>query len=244
MKAIILAAGKGERLKSVTDHLPKPMIVYEGKPVLEHNIDLCKKYGATEIYINLHHLSEIIQTTFGDGSKYGVTITYSHEDSLLGTAGAVKKIAQHYWQNRLGDEEPFLIVYGDMYTDYNIDLLFRKMVEVPASAVIGFHHREDTQHFGVAEMADNGRITRFIEKPKPGESNSRWVNVGIYLMKPEMLEWIPEGFFDFGKDVFPDLLNKGVQLFGVCDEKDVKMFDTLELYHTSLGHRHVHKGIE
>jgi NDP-sugar pyrophosphorylase family protein len=234
MRAIILAAGKGERLKSVTDFLPKPMIVYEGKPILEHNVDLCKKYGVTEIYINLHHLPEIITDKFGDGSNRGVNITYSFEEELLGTAGAVKRIADRYWTEESRKDEPFFVVYGDMHSEYNLEYLYTKSVETHAPVVIGFHHREETKHFGVAEFSEDGKILKFVEKPKPGESDSRWVNVGIYVLRPEILKFIPDGFSDFGKDIFPDLLRRGLKLYGVCDDKDVKMFDTIELYRKSF----------
>src|SRR3972149_10195068 len=97
MNAIILAAGKGERLKEITNSIPKPMITYKGKPILQYNIELCRKYGITNIYINLHHLPEVITDYFGSGEKFGVNIRYSYEKELLGTAGAVKKIAKDFW---------------------------------------------------------------------------------------------------------------------------------------------------
>jgi NDP-sugar pyrophosphorylase family protein len=210
------------------------MIVYNGKPVLEHNIELCKSYGVTEIYINVHHLPNIIMEKFGDGSQYGVSITYSHEDPLLGTAGAVKKIAHQYWEHSLNKGEPFLVVYGDTYSGYNIDALVKLSNDTNAMAVVGFHYRKDTQHSGVGEFSDTGRILRFIEKPKPGVSQSHWVNVGIYVLKAEIIDYIPEGFSDFGKNIFPDLLAHNIPMFGFCDDKDVKVFDTIEMYNRSF----------
>ena len=95
MKAVILAAGSGERLKQVTSHLPKPMIEYKGKPLLQHNIELCKRHGVDEIFINTHHLHEIIKNYFSDGKRFGVKLTYSVEESLLGTSGAVNSFRSH-----------------------------------------------------------------------------------------------------------------------------------------------------
>ena len=97
MQAIILAAGKGERLKEITQSIPKPMIEFNGKPILQYNIELCKKYNINEIYINIHHLPEKITDYFGNGERFGVNIKYSYEEELLGTAGAVKKIAKDYF---------------------------------------------------------------------------------------------------------------------------------------------------
>ncbi len=93
MKAVILAAGKGERLSEITQSIPKPMIEFKGKPLLQHNIELCKRYGIEDIFINLHHLPDRITKYFGDGERFGVKIKYSYEEELLGTAGAVRKIA-------------------------------------------------------------------------------------------------------------------------------------------------------
>jgi mannose-1-phosphate guanylyltransferase / phosphomannomutase len=111
LKAVILAAGKGDRLKNVTSQIPKPMIEFRGKPILEHNINLCKRYGVSELCINTHHLHQKIREYFGDGSKFGVSINYSYESELLGTSGAVKNFSKF-----LGNE-PFFVIYGDNYSD-------------------------------------------------------------------------------------------------------------------------------
>ncbi len=242
MKAIILAAGKGERLKDITQKIPKPMIEFMGKPILQYNIELCKKYGVDEIYINLHHLPEMITEYFGNGEKFGVAIKYSYEDELLGTAGAVKKIAKEFWfQNQAimqpsshSSSEPFFVIYGDQISDFNLNALREKYNENDCIASIAFHYREDVSHSGVAEFDADGRIERFIEKPKEGESNSNWVNAGIYYLNPKILEYIPEGFSDFGREIFPELIEKNLPLFGVCERKEVKVFDTPDMYKRSM----------
>lgn len=228
MKAVILAAGKGERLGDVTWHLPKPMIQFRGKPILEHNIALCRKFGATDIYINTHHLPDLIRRHFGDGSRWGVRIEYSYEPELLGTAGAIK-----YFERNLSGE-PFFVLYGDNYSDYDLGALRDLQAEYNALAVIAFHWREETSASGVAEFDEKGRILKFIEKPKPGESKSHWVNAGIYYFRPEILQHLPEGYSDFAADIFPMLMSKHVPLFGVCRSTDVRAFDTPEMLRASM----------
>ncbi len=228
MRAVILAAGKGERLKDVATGLPKPMIRFRGKPLLEHNIELCKHFGITELFINTHHLPEVIRNYFGDGSNFGVTIRYSFEEILLGTSGAVKNLAGFL------KRDPFFVLYGDNYSDYDLSLLEQTAQQKNAIAVIGFHWREDTSSSGVAEFAADGRITRFVEKPKPNECESHWVNAGVYYFRPEIMDHIPTGFSDFGKDVFPKLLDSEVAMYGVCRKADVIAFDTPEMYNRSI----------
>jgi NDP-sugar pyrophosphorylase family protein len=234
MKAIILAAGKGERLKDITQDLPKPMINYKGKPLLQHNIELCKSYGIKDIYINLHHLPAKIKSYFMNGENLGVNIKYSFESEPLGTAGAVKKIACDYWNNDSNSDEYFFVIYGDNFSDYDLTSIEKKLKDTNSLAAIAFHFRQDTSHSGVAEFDKTCRILKFIEKPKLGESESHWVNAGIYCLKRDILDFIPEGFSDFSKDIFPELLRTNQAIYGVCKKIDVKAFDTPEMYKKSF----------
>ncbi|MDR3611413.1 MAG: nucleotidyltransferase family protein [Ignavibacteriaceae bacterium] len=227
MKGVLLAAGKGERLKNITELIPKPMILYKGKPVLEYNIELCRKSGITDLYINTFHLAEKITSYFKNGSQFGVNITYSHEKELFGTAGALNSFKEHL-------TEPFFVIYGDQVSDYNLELLEKKFNETKAIGVIGFHYRKETIHSGVAEFDKDSRITRFVEKPKPGESDSHWVNAGIYFLSPRIFDYINHGYADFGKDIFPDLLKANVPIYGVCENIPVKVFDTPEMYRENI----------
>ena len=254
MKAIILAAGKGERINNITQTIPKPMIVVNGKPILQHNIELCKKFGITDIFINVHHLSDIITDFFGNGEKFGVNISYSIEETLHGTSGAVRKIAKDLWNldiqkttlinspitpsprhsvisslHHYVTSDAFFVLYGDNFSDYNLSLLELKAVDTNALAIIGFHYRKDTSTSGVAEFDQQGKVLKFIEKPKNKESDSHWVNAGIYYLTPSILEFIPEQFSDFGKDIFPDLLQRGIPIYGICEDIEVKAFDTYEM---------------
>ncbi len=251
MKAIILAAGKGERLSEITQKIPKPMIEFRGKPILLHNVELCKKYGIEDIYINLHHLPEKITDYFGDGEKFGVNIKYSYEDELLGTAGAVKKITNEYWHSpslsvtklqshkvsksqRFNNSDPFFVIYGDQISNFNLDRLKEKYNEHDREdslmGVVAFHYRKDVVHSGVAEFNNEKKIVRFIEKPQPGETKSHWVNAGVYYLSHHIINFIPSAFSDFGRQVFPSLLDRNLSLYGVCKRKDVSVFDTPEMY--------------
>ncbi|MDP1623933.1 MAG: nucleotidyltransferase family protein [Bacteroidales bacterium] len=231
MNAIILAAGRGERLGEITQTLPKPMVRHLGKPVLQHNIELCRRSGIREICINLYHLPEVIRDYFGDGAGFGVNISYSVEQELLGTSGAVKNIAR---QSPEFTRQPFFVLYGDNYSNFNLSSLELKMKETDALGVVGFHYREDVSTSGVAEFDIDGRIISFVEKPTPGETNSHWVNAGIYLLNPAILDDIPDGNSDFARNIFPEMLNKKIPLYGVCDQGDVKAFDTPEMMKNNL----------
>ncbi|MCL4539984.1 MAG: nucleotidyltransferase family protein [Bacteroidetes bacterium] len=231
MKALILAAGKGERLKGTIDNIPKPMIEYRGKPVLQHNIELCRKYGIREIFINTHHMADVIKSYFGDGSAFGVKIVYSFEIEMLGTAGALNNFRDH-----LSGEE-FFVLYGDNFSGFGLNSLVEEYRKHDCIGIIAFHYREDVSQSGVGEFAADGRILRFVEKPKPGCSDSHWVNAGIYYLSPEILKYIPEGGSDFAKDVIPGLLERGLPLYSVCSDVQLKAFDTPQLLRDAFGEK-------
>jgi mannose-1-phosphate guanylyltransferase len=223
VKALILAAGKGSRLPKVTEHTPKPMIEFRGKPILLHNIELCRKFGIDEILINTSHLANKITDYFGDGNKMGVKIKYSFENDLLGTSGALNNFKSDL-------NEDFFVIYGDNYSEIDLSLLIKKRNQFKSIAAIAFHFREDVTSSGVAEFDSDGKILKFIEKPGKGETDSHWVNAGIYYLTPEIFKYIPDGFSDFGKDIFPRLLSENESIYGVCYKSDVLAFDTPEMY--------------
>ncbi len=229
MKAIILAAGKGERLKKIVKEIPKPMVSVKNKPILEHNIGWLKSYGIEEIYINLHHLAHVIQNYFKDGANWRVNITYSYEPTLLGTAGAVRKIADEYWNNEnIGN---FLVVYGDNLFNCNLEeiLSFHQMKR--GVATIAVYEKEEVSQSGIVVLDKEDRIIKFIEKPKPEEVISHLVNTGIYVLEPKVLDYIkPRKFLDFGKDIFPEMIEQGEKLFGKVIEGNLIAIDTPELY--------------
>ncbi|MFQ5585178.1 MAG: NDP-sugar synthase, partial [Calditrichia bacterium] len=146
MQAVILAAGKGTRLGNITYQIPKPMIKIMGKPILEHNILLCKKFGITKIFINLHHLSGKILDYFGDGSRWGVELIYKYEPELLGTAGAVKNFQEEL------NGQLFFVIYGDNYSDLNLGDALSLHQEKKGIATIVLTPKEDVSNSGIAVL--------------------------------------------------------------------------------------------
>lgn len=228
MKAVLLAAGKGSRISSLIRGIPKPLLKIAGKPVLQYNIELCRKHGIRKLFINTHHHAIKIREYFGDGNDFGVSIVYSYEPKLLGTAGALMNFHEHL------STGPFFVLYADNFSQFNLNALKEKFNRYRPLAVIGFHFRDDVSSSGVADFDSRGRITRFIEKPSDGQTKSRWVNAGIYYLSPKIFNHIPSGFSDFGKDIFPRLLENGFALYGVRNKADVIAFDTPEMYRESM----------
>jgi NDP-sugar pyrophosphorylase family protein len=227
LKAVILAAGKGERIKEIARKIPKPMIEFRGKPILQHNIELCKRHGISELYINTHYLPEVITGYFGAGERFGVQIVYSYEPEQLGTAGALRSFRTQL------SEAPFFVLYGDNYSDFDLSIMMKMSRRHHDAPVIAFHWRDDTSSSGVGEFDREGRVVKFVEKPSEGETTSHWVNAGIYLLPPSILAEIPAGTSDFAKDIFPHLLRKRWPLFSVRGKFDLRAFDTPEMYHRS-----------
>jgi NDP-sugar pyrophosphorylase family protein len=208
MKAVLLAAGEGLRLGSTTADRPKPMIEIGGRPILEHNVRLLAGYGIHELIINLHYRPEIIVQHFGDGTSFGVRITYSHEATLLGTAGAVKNVANHL-------TETFLVFYADNLTDCDLRRLIDFHSGKRGCGTIALFHRENATASGIAELNADDRILRFVEKPRREEIFSSWVNAGMLVLEPSVIPLIPNDRpSDFGRDVLPSLIQSDQGLFG------------------------------
>lgn len=214
MKAIILAAGKGERLRPLTNKIPKTMIQIGDRPLLEYNIALLKKHGIKDMAINLHHLPSIIKNHFDDGARFGVKISYSFEKELLGTAGAIKKIEDFF-------DETFLVIHGDNLTNLNLSSLIEFHKEHDGIGTICLYSKEkDIASSSIVLMDENNRIIQFIEKPKNDDfkkmkSSRKWTNAGIYVFEPKILDFIPsKKSFDFGLDLFPKLLAKEMKIYG------------------------------
>lgn len=208
MKAMILAAGVGSRLGEITSITPKPMVPVGGKPLMEHIVNLLRHYGIKDVIANLHYLPEMIMNHFGDGGGHGIRLAYSVEEELLGTAGGVKN-------NQWFFDETFLVISGDALTD--IDLAgFRAFHRAKkALATIALKKVADVEQFGVVITEDGGLIRSFQEKPKKEEALSNLVNTGIYIFEPEIFDLIPRGeFYDFGRSLFPLLVEKGAPFYG------------------------------
>ncbi|HEX8185368.1 MAG TPA: nucleotidyltransferase family protein [Blastocatellia bacterium] len=221
-KAMLLAAGRGTRLRPLTETVSKCMIEIAGKPVLEHNIEWLRKFGVTDIIINLHYLAEDVMNHFGDGSRWGARLTYSLEPELLGTAGAVKNVASFF-------DDSFFLWYGDNLSTCRLDRLWALHCARGGVATIALHHRDDPAQSGIVGLDESDRVVRFLEKPRPEQVFSHWVNAGILALEPEVIEAIPaRGAPDFGRDVFPALLNAGAAINGyrMSEEEGLWWIDT------------------
>jgi mannose-1-phosphate guanylyltransferase / phosphomannomutase len=208
MKAVIMAGGFGTRIQPLTSSMPKPMITLVNRPIMLHIVELLKKYGITELVMLLYHQPEIIKKFFRDGSDFGVRITYVTPLEDMGTAGAVK-YAEKYLQER------FVIISGDLLTDFNLKKIVDFHNEKKAMATITLTSVKDPLQFGVVITDKEKRITQFLEKPGWGEVISDTINTGIYVLEPEIFRYIPEGEnFDFSQDLFPLLLKEAAPLFG------------------------------
>jgi len=208
-RAMVLAAGKGTRLQDAgpaVPALPKPLIPLAGRPVLEHNLKLCARHGICEVAINLHWQPEPIREFVGEGSRWGLSVTYSVEETLLGTAGGVKRM------ERFLADDSFLVIYGDNYTDCDLTALLAQHRASEAWATVAVFDTRAGRYSGIAGsrvlVADGGRIVGFEEtRGAVGELESPWTNAGVYALEPRVLGLIPaEQEWDFGRDVFPALL--------------------------------------
>jgi NDP-sugar pyrophosphorylase family protein len=224
VKTVILAAGKGTRLKGITETIPKPLLKVRGEPILEHQLKLCAAAKIENVFINTHHLSEKIREFAGDGSRFGLKITYSFEPELLGTAGALNNFHEH-----LGKDE-VLVLYGDNYFDLNLNELHKFHREKGAFVTAAVHRRDDVSQSGMIELEADQRVRRFVEKPAAKERTSNLVSAGIYLLDPQVLNYIPSGYSDFGYDIIPRLIAENKPLFGYLLESELVAIDTAELY--------------
>jgi NDP-sugar pyrophosphorylase family protein len=223
MKTFILAAGLGTRLRSLGLDIPKVMVPIGGKPLLEHHIDLLRRQGIRELIVNLHHLPDKITGYFGDGSKFGVRITYSLEPELLGTAGAVKKM-----ESALRDGT-FVVMYGDNLVRVKFAPLLEFHRKRQAAVTVALFESPEPWTGGVVETAANGRVMRFVEKPDPKSISTNLISAGILVVEPDVLDVIPKNqFCDFGRDVFPKLLVEGKLLYAMKPDAYVQDVGTPE----------------
>lgn len=207
MKAVVLAGGEATRLRPLTCNTPKMMVPVLNRPFLEHLAEYLKKHGVTDIILAVGRLPGQVHDYVGGGSKLGVSITYSTEDSPLGTAGAVKNAGRFL-------DATFIVLNGDIYTDIDLSAMVRLHRRNAAIATLALTPVEDPALYGVVETGSRGRITRFTEKPGHDEVATDMINAGIYILEPAILDYIaPRSFSMFERDVFPPLLEKGEAVF-------------------------------
>ena len=203
----MLAAGYGVRLRPLTDRTPKAMVRVDGVPVLERNVRWLRSQGIRELAVNLHHLPDVPMQHFGDGLSYGVSIRWSPESELLGTAGALLPLADFLGGDR------FAVVYGDNIIECDVTAVAAEHERLSALVTVALWERDDASASGVAELDDDGRIVRLLEKPAPGATESRLVNAGFMLCEPRLLDFVKPGL-DFGADVLPSLIAAGEVVAG------------------------------
>lgn len=223
MKAMILAAGKGTRVRPITYTIPKPMIPILEKPVMEFLLELLRKHGFTEIMVNVSHLANEIENYFRDGQRFGVQIAYSFEGRItdgeligeaIGSAGGMRRIQdfQPFF------DDTFVVLCGDALIDLDLTTAVKWHREKGALATIITKPvpREEVSSYGVVVTDEEGRIQTFQEKPSVAEALSTNINTGIYIFEPEILDYIPSGqVYDIGGDLFPQLVAKGAPFYAL-----------------------------
>jgi len=222
-RAVILAAGVGSRLGKLTEELPKPLISVGGRSPLQIHLENCAAAGVTDVFINTHHLAEKICNFVGDGSRFGLNVQFSYEPKLLGTSGAL-----HNFHDELRTGG-FFVIYGDNLVNCDLRELGKNHEQSGAMVTIALHHRDDVSTSGMVVKNSSGRILRFVEKPMKADQVSHLVNAGIYAGSPELLDLLPKGESDFGKNIFPDLIARNILLSGHVLHSEVLPIDTPEL---------------
>ena len=208
MKAVIMAGGEGTRLRPLTSNQPKPMMPIANRPMMEHIVDLLKRHGFEDIVVTVAFQANAIRTYFGDGSEFGVRMVYATEETPLGTAGSVRNA-----MDELG--EAFLVISGDVLTDIDLGAIVEFHRDRRSMATIALKAMENPLEFGIVITREDGSVERFLEKPTWGQVFSDTINTGIYVLEPEIFDYIePEKPVDFSSDVFPRLLDDGRAVFG------------------------------
>lgn len=207
MQALILAGGKGTRLRPLTMHTPKPVVPIVNRPFLLFQIDLLREAGIQDILLSLSYQPKKIEDVLGDGSDYGVRLKYTVEAQPLGTAGAYKNAEEH-----IG--ETTIVFNGDILTDIDLKKVIDQHESRQAAATIVLSRVKNPMAYGLVETGPEGEVKRFLEKPKADEITCDTINAGVYVLEPSVLHYIPESEnFSFEYGVFPALLKKQERFF-------------------------------
>ena len=225
MKVVIIAGGQGTRIASVNSEIPKAMIPVCGKPILEYEVELAKRYGHTSFIFIIGHLGQVIKDYFGDGTKWGVDIEYYHEQQPLGTAGALG-----YLRDKLADD--FFVMYGDTIVDIDMDAMLQFHRERKADATLFVHPNDHPHDSDVVDIAHDGQVRNFYIKPHPeGLVCRNMVNASLFIFTPKVLEMIEVGIKShIEKDVLPRCLKNGMKLYGYVSFEYIKDMGTPERY--------------
>ena len=222
MRAIILVGGFGTRLRPLTENTPKPLLPVKGRPIIEHAILNFKKHGIEDIVISTGYLADRIKEYFGDGSDFGVNISYTVENEPLGTGGALKKAAADI-------KETFVAINGDNLADFNWTEALQTHKNNQAKITLSLFPVDDVTQYGIARLAGD-KILEFIEKPRPEQAPSNLNNAGGYIFEPEALDILPEGPSSIERDCFEKLASFG-EVIAHLHRGQWFPTDTLEKYH-------------
>lgn len=207
MNAVIMAGGYGTRLKSISGDLPKPMVDLAGKPVLEHTLLLLRRNGIENVCMSLHYSPEVIREYFGSGEKWGMRISYHVEPKPLGTAGGVKAC-----RDFTGSRD-FLVISGDCVCNFDLRVLMEAHRRHGSAVTMALVPHSAPLSYGIVLTDNLGRVVSFTEKPRWRQVVSDMINTGIYVISPKAMELVPEGEpYDFSKQLFPALLEKGTEI--------------------------------
>jgi len=224
-QALIFCAGLGTRLKPLTDNIPKPMVPIDGKPLLERHIEQFKKYGVNDFLINLHHLPDKITDYFGNGSNWGVKITYKYEPELLDTAGAIKNFEQEL-------DDKFFLIYGDVFSLLDYDKFgkgFLEKKDTIAMVVIG-----DTDHpwdSDLVEVDNNLRFLKIYKKPHDTIPKKYKAMRAVYCFDKKIADYIPGGeHYKIDHQLLPDIVGRGLAVYGYETTDYLKDIGTPERY--------------
>ncbi len=207
MRAVILVGGEATRLRPLTCNVAKAVVPVLNTPFLEHVIRYLSRHRVRDITLAQSHLPKSIESYFGDGSQFGVKLSYVVEDTPLGTAGAVKNVERYL-------DETFLVLNGDIFTDLDITAMIGFHLERKAKATIALTPVDDPTSYGLIETNAQGRVTRFVEKPGWSQVTTNMINAGTYVLEPEVLASIPpQANFSFERELFPILLDRGEPIY-------------------------------
>jgi mannose-1-phosphate guanylyltransferase/phosphomannomutase len=224
MKAVIMAGGEGTRLRPLTSNQPKPMLPMANRPMMEHVVALLRQHGFEDIVVTVAFMANAIRSYYGDGSEFGVRMVYATEETPLGTAGSVNNARQEL-------DERFVVISGDVLTDLDLAALVDYHHSKGALATIALKAVENPLEFGIVITREDGSIERFLEKPTWGQVFSDTINTGIYVLEPEIFDFIADNrAVDFSEEVFPAVLEAGKPLFGYVAGGYWEDVGTLEAY--------------
>ena len=217
MKALLLAAGEGQRLRPLTSDRPKPMVPVAGVPMVAYGLTWLRANGVTQVAINTHYKPEPLMEFVGDGSRFGLSVRYSREPVLLGSSGALGPLRDFF-----AGEDPFVVFYGDVLTDLVLAPVLARHRESGADATIVLTRVDDPRRAGMCELDAAGWVRSLIEKPAQWTAGDPWANAGVYLLGPRVLDFVPRtGFHDFCFDLFPALIAAGNSVLGVRSDAHV-----------------------